>query len=136
MVDTISKQERSATMAKVRSKDTKPEIRVRSLLFKMGYRFRVCCKKLPGKPDIVLKKYKSVIFVHGCFWHGHNNCKSARIPKSNVEFWENKINRNKERFDEVKFLLESQNWNVLIIWECETKNTEALKLKIQSFLSK
>jgi DNA mismatch endonuclease (patch repair protein) len=119
MVDTISKEQRSATMAKVHSKNTKPEILVRSLLFRRGYRFRICQPCLPGKPDIVLKKYKSVIFVHGCFWHGHDNCKNARIPKSNVEFWTNKIKRNKERFAEVKRQLELEGWKVIVIWECE-----------------
>lgn len=121
MVDNISKEERSATMAKVRSKNTKPEMIVRSMMFRMGYRFRVCQSCLPGKPDIVLKKYKSVIFVHGCFWHGHDNCKNARIPKSNVEFWTTKIKRNKERFAEVKRELELMGWKVLVIWECELK---------------
>ena len=119
MVDTISKKQRSATMAKVHSKNTKPEILVRSLLFRRGYRFRICQPCLPGKPDIVLKKYKSAIFVHGCFWHGHDNCKNARIPKSNVEFWTNKIKRNKERFAEVKRQLELEGWKVIVIWECE-----------------
>ena len=119
MVDTISKEQRSATMAKVHSKNTKPEILVRSLLFRRGYRFRICQPCLPGKPDIVLKKYKSAIFVHGCFWHGHDNCKNARIPKSNVEFWTNKIKRNKERFAEVKRQLELEGWKVIVIWECE-----------------
>ena len=106
-------------MAKVHSKNTKPEILVRSLLFRRGYRFRICQPCLPGKPDIVLKKYKSAIFVHGCFWHGHDNCKNARIPKSNVEFWTNKIKRNKERFAEVKRQLELEGWKVIVIWECE-----------------
>ena len=119
MVDTISKEQRSATMAKVHSKNTKPEILVRSLLFRRGYRFRICQPCLPGKPDIVLKKYKSAIFVHGCFWHGHDNCQNARIPKSNVEFWTNKIKRNKERFAEVKRQLELEGWKVIVIWECE-----------------
>ena len=119
MVDTISKEQRSATMARVHSKNTKPEILVRSLLFRRGYRFRICQPCLPGKPDIVLKKYKSAIFVHGCFWHGHDNCKNARIPKSNVEFWTNKIKRNKERFAEVKRQLELEGWKVIVIWECE-----------------
>ena len=119
MVDTISKEQRSATMAKVHSKNTKPEILVRSLLFRRGYRFRICQPCLPGKPDIVLKKYKSAIFVHGCFWHGHDNCKNATIPKSNVEFWTNKIKRNKERFAEVKRQLELEGWKVIVIWECE-----------------
>lgn len=136
MVDNISQEERSITMAKVHSKNTKPEKLLRSLLFKQGFRFRICQKNLPGKPDIVLKKYKSVIFVHGCFWHGHENCRNARIPKSNVEFWKNKISRNKERFEEVQALLTKLGWNVIVVWECElTKNQQDKTLqRIKSIL--
>lgn len=119
MTDTLSKEERSRVMAKVKSRDTKPEKKVRSLLFSLGFRFRLCQKNLPGKPDIVLKKYKTVVFVHGCFWHGHENCKKARVPKSNVEFWKNKIERNKQRFNEVAGQLRAQGWKVVVIWECE-----------------
>lgn len=137
MTDTLSKEERSRVMAKVKSRDTKPEKKVRSLLFSLGFRFRLCQKNLPGKPDIVLKKYKTVIFVHGCFWHGHENCKNARIPKSNVEFWKNKIERNKQRFNEVAGQLRAQGWKVVVIWECETKDTKKLlsllKNKIKTF---
>lgn len=128
MTDTLSKEERSRVMAKVKSRDTKPEKKVRSLLFSLGFRFRLCQKNLPGKPDIVLKKYKTVIFVHGCFWHGHENCKNARIPKSNVEFWKNKIERNKQRFAEVSRQLQEQGWKVVVIWECETKDMKKLKM--------
>lgn len=119
MTDTLSKEERSRVMAKVKSRDTKPEKKVRSLLFSLGFRFRLCQKNLPGKPDIVLKKYKTVVFVHGCFWHGYENCKKARVPKSNVEFWKNKIERNKQRFNEVAGQLRAQGWKVVVIWECE-----------------
>ncbi len=128
MTDTLSKEERSRVMAKVKSRDTKPEKKVRSLLFSLGFRFRLCQKNLPGKPDIVLKKYKTVIFVHGCFWHGHENCKNARIPKSNVEFWKNKIEYNKQRFAEVSRQLQEQGWKVVVIWECETKDMKKLKM--------
>ena len=136
MVDNISQEERSITMAKVHSKNTKPEKLLRSLLFKQGFRFRICQKNLPGKPDIVLKKYKTVIFVHGCFWHGHENCRNARIPKSNVEFWKNKISRNKERFEEVRALLTKLGWNIVVVWECElTKNQQDKTLqRIKSIL--
>ncbi len=119
MTDTLSKEERSRVMAKVKSRDTKPEKKVRSLLSSLGFRFRLCQKNLPGKPDIVLKKYKTVVFVHGCFWHGHENCKKARVPKSNVEFWKNKIERNKQRFNEVAGQLRAQGWKVVVVWECE-----------------
>lgn len=127
MTDTLSKEERSRVMAKVKSRGTKPEKKVRSLLFSLGFRFRLCQKNLPGKPDIVLKKYRTVIFVHGCFWHGHENCKNARIPKSNVEFWKNKIEHNKQRFAEVSRQLQEQGWKVVVIWECETKDIKKLK---------
>lgn len=135
MVDNLSKEERSATMARVRSKNTKPEKAVRSLLFNMGYRFRICRSDLPGKPDIVLNKFKSVIFVHGCFWHGHTGCKNARIPKSNVEFWKSKIERNKVRFTKVERELVEQGWKILVIWECEIKNNEQLRDKLEDFLN-
>lgn len=106
-------------MSKIPTKSTKPEITLRKALFAQGYRYRINDKKLPGKPDIVLPKYKVVIFVHGCFWHGHDNCKNHRIPKSNVEFWTNKINYNHER-DKVNVAkLEQQGWKVLTVWECE-----------------
>ena len=134
MVDNISREERSAQMAKIHSKNTKPEKIVRSILFRMGYRFRICQTGLPGKPDIVLKKHKSVIFVHGCFWHGHDNCKNASIPKSNVEFWTNKIKRNQERFAEVKHQLELEGWKVFVIWECELKKN-AIEETMQKLVS-
>lgn len=134
MVDNISKEERSAQMAKIHSKNTKPEKIVRSVLFRMGYRFRICPTGLPGKPDIVLKKHKSVIFVHGCFWHGHTGCKNARIPKSNIDFWIGKIQRNKERFIEVENDLRNLGWKILVVWECEIKNKELLQNKLKTFL--
>ena len=121
MTDNISKERRSFIMSRVRSRDTKPEKIVRSVLFSMGFRFRLCQKNLPGKPDIVLKKYKTVIFVHGCFWHGHENCRKSHLPKSNIDFWKEKIKRNKQRFEEVSRQLEKQGWNVVVIWECEIR---------------
>ena len=106
-------------MAAIKSKNTKPEIAVRRLLHSLGYRFRLHRKDLPGSPDIVLPKYKTVIFVHGCFWHRHENCKFATTPKTREEFWENKFKQNEERdknnFKELKNL----NWKVLVLWECE-----------------
>lgn len=134
MTDNISKERRSFVMSRVRSRDTKPEKIVRSVLFSMGFRFRLCQKNLPGKPDIVLKKYKTVIFVHGCFWHGHENCKNARIPKSNIDFWKGKIERNKQRFEEVSRQLREQGWNVVVIWECEIRKhfEDAMKKLIET----
>ena len=119
-------------MAAIKSKNTKPEIAVRKMLHALGYRFRLHRKDLPGSPDIVLPKYKTVIFVHGCFWHRHENCKFASTPKTRKEFWENKFNENMKRdknnFKELKKL----NWNLLVIWECETKNINLLIKKVSS----
>lgn len=104
-----------------KSKDTKPEILVRKLLHALGYRFRLCRKDLPGKPDIVLPKYRTVIFVHGCFWHQHAGCKAASRPSTNVEFWEKKFARNRERDARVEAELAALGWRVIVIWECEVK---------------
>jgi DNA mismatch endonuclease (patch repair protein) len=113
-------------MSRIRGANTKPEIRVRSLLHHMGYRFRLHRKDLPGKPDIVLPKYETVIFVHGCFWHRHPDCQFAYTPKSRVEFWTKKFARNVERHDEVEAELTSLGWNVVVVWECETRDEETL----------
>lgn len=110
-------------MASISGKETKPEISVRSFLFRQGFRFRKNVKTLPGKPDIVLPKYKTVIFIHGCFWHGHN-CKKAARPISNTEFWNTKIQGNMDRDKRVKSELKKLRWNVLTIWDCELKNKE------------
>lgn len=118
-MDIWDKQKRTDVMARIRSKDTKPEIMLRKSLFAQGFRYRINYKKLPGKPDIVLPKYKTVIFVNGCFWHGHENCKIAHIPKSNIAFWEKKISRNKERDIENSRKITQLGWKVIIIWECE-----------------
>lgn len=110
-------------MASISGKETKPEISVRSFLFRQGFRFRKNVKTLPGKPDIVLPKYKTVVFIHGCFWHGHN-CKKAARPTSNTEFWNAKIQGNIDRDKRVKNELKKSGWNVLTIWDCELKNKE------------
>lgn len=109
-------------MAAIRGKDTKPEILVRKFLFSKGLRYRLNNRKLPGSPDIVLKKYKTVIFVDGCFWHGHEGCKYFRLPKSNTPFWEAKITRNIERDKETTQALTALGWKVISIWECELRN--------------
>lgn len=109
-------------MAAVKGKDTKPEMIVRKYLFSQGLRFRVQVRKLPGNPDIVLPKYKTVIFVNGCFWHGHEGCKYFRLPKSNVEFWKEKIERNIERDRESMRALLDLGWKVIRAWECELRN--------------
>ena len=121
-MDVHSKETRSYNMSRIRSTNTKPEEIVRKYLFSHGFRYRKNDKRLPGTPDIVLPKYKTVIFINGCFWHGHNQCKYFVIPKSNTEFWFNKINRNIERDTLNIDKLKSLGWNVITIWECELKN--------------
>ncbi len=108
-------------MAAIKSKDTKPELIVRKFLFKKGFRYRLNLNRLPGHPDIVLKKYRTVIFVNGCFWHGHD-CKFASIPKSNIQFWKYKILRNQERDKLTIQKLANMGWNSITVWECQLKN--------------
>ena len=121
-------------MSSVKQRHTKPEITVRKLLHRLGYRFRLHDKKLPGTPDIVLPKYKSVIFVHGCFWHQHENCRKARRPTSNVEFWNEKLDKNIERDSRKESELKNTGWKVLTIWDCEIKYEETLIGKIKKNL--
>jgi len=135
-MDTVSKEVRSRNMSAIRSKNTNPETVVRSLLFALGYRYRLHRKDLPGKPDIVLKKHNTVIFVHGCFWHHHRNCKRANWPKSNQEYWIPKIQRNVKRDRSHNSKLKKQGWKVLVIWECQIKNIDKLSLKIQEHFSR
>ena len=125
-------------MSLVRSKNTKPELLVRSLLHKAGYRFTVNGpknKKLPGKPDLVLPKYKTAIFVHGCFWH-HHNCKIGRVPKSRVDFWQEKFKRNIANDRKKQAQLVELGWNVIVIWECELKDPDAALTKLLAELSR
>lgn len=122
-MDIWNKEKRSEVMSKIRSKDTKPELALRKALFARGFRYRVNDKKLPGKPDIVLPKYKTVIFLHGCFWHKHEGCKYAYTPKTNTEFWIDKISSNVERDQFVLQNLIALGWNVLTVWECEVRYT-------------
>lgn len=122
MADVMTPEQRSRCMAAVKGKDTKPEMIVRKYLFSRGMRFRVQVRKLPGNPDIVLPKYKTVIFVNGCFWHGHEDCKYFRLPKSNVEFWKEKIGRNIERDRESMQALLDLGWKIIRVWECELRN--------------
>ena len=128
-------EQRSRNMSAIKSKNTKPEITVRKLLHSMGYRFRLHKKDLPGSPDIVLPKYKTVIFVHGCFWHRHENCKYASTPKTRKEFWENKFNSNKKRDQKIQKEIIDLGWKFIIIWECETHNTQPLEEKIKRLLN-
>lgn len=138
MADVMTPKQRSRCMAAVKGKDTKPEMIVRKYLFSRGLRFRVQVKKLPGKPDIVLPKYKTVIFVNGCFWHGHEGCKYFRLPKSNVEFWKEKIERNIERDRESMQALLDLGWKLIRVWECELRNKanrEAILNKIYNSIT-
>lgn len=116
-------------MSSIRSRDTGPEKLLRSILHRMGFRFRICRKDLPGKPDIVLSRYRTVIFVNGCFWHRHNGCRDAKIPKTNTEFWLSKLNANVERDIRVHDQLESLGWIILVVWACEIKNNNVDNLK-------
>jgi DNA mismatch endonuclease (patch repair protein) len=120
-MDRLTKEERSANMSKIRSKDTLPEIRIRKTLWRMGYRYRLHCKQLPGKPDIVITKQKIIIFVHGCFWHRHENCIEASRPKTNSEYWETKIAKNIERDKKHQEEIKQMGYKIFIIWECEVK---------------
>ena len=120
-MDKVTLEQRSYNMSLIHGKATKPEILVRKYLFSRGLRFRKNDKRFPGHPDIVLPKYKTIVFIHGCFWHGHEGCKYFVMPKSNVEFWQNKIQTNIARDAVVKSKLEGLGWNVLVVWECELK---------------
>jgi len=136
MMDTITKEVRSRNMAAIKGKNTKPELFVRRLLYSNGYRYRLHRNNLPGKPDILLKKHNTVIFVHGCFWHQHPGCKYASKPKSNIKFWRKKLGLNVKRDGENIRKLKEIGYNVLIIWECETdnKNKDELMNKITRVL--
>lgn len=125
--DNLSIDERSALMRSVRRKDTRPEVLVRQVLHKLGLRFRLHRKDLPGTPDIVLRKHKTVIFVHGCFWHRHQGCSKATTPKSHRDFWLDKFTKNTTRDAEKIRQLESRGWRVLTVWECETRNLATLR---------
>jgi len=111
-------------MSKIKGKETKSEILVRKYIFSKGFRYRKNVRKLPGTPDIVLSKYKTIIFIHGCFWHLHQECKEGRLPKSNVEYWKTKLERNVQRDLNNIALLESMGWKVIVIWECELKKAD------------
>lgn len=121
-------------MAAVRSTDTKPEMLVRRLVHRLGYRFRLHRKDLPGKPDLVFPGRRAVVFVHGCYWHGHDCKRGARMPKTNVDYWTGKIGRNRERDEASVSALEATGWRVLIIWECEMKDSDVLAGRLQGFL--
>lgn len=133
-MDVFSREKRSKIMSRVSAKNTKPELIVRSLLHNMGYRFRLYRNDLPGKPDITLPKHKKIIFVHGCFWHGHLDCQRGNRPSTNKKFWNEKLDKNMERDKVVIHNLKQLGWDVLTVWTCEVNNTEKLKNKLLTFL--
>ncbi len=120
-MDVHSKETRSYNMSRIKGKDTKPEMLVRRFLHAHGYRYRLHAKNLPGKPDIVLPKYKTVIFIHGCFWHGHRGCKYFVVPKTRTDWWLNKINGNKENDTKAARALKKDGWRIITLWECDLK---------------
>jgi DNA mismatch endonuclease (patch repair protein) len=136
MTDTVNKSKRAWMMSRVRSKNTHPEIVVRSFLHNLGFRFRLHSSALPGRPDIVLRRFKTVVFVNGCFWHHHGRCGRARIPSSNSQFWTTKITRNVTRDRRNIRELRRLGWNVIVVWECRTKKPEMLSRALCSLLCK
>ena len=133
-VDSLSRKQRSERMSLVRSKHTRPELLVRRLVFALGYRYRLHARDLPGRPDLVFRKRRKVIFVHGCFWHRHAACGLARLPKSRLDFWRPKLDGNKERDKRNNRALAKDGWKVLTIWECRLKDTARLRATIRRFL--
>lgn len=133
MADRFTPEERSRIMAKVKGRDTKPEILVRRILHRLGYRFRLYRKDLPGKPDIVLPRHRKIIFVHGCFWHGHD-CKRGARPETNADFWNAKITGNKERDARNREELKRLGWDVLTLWVCEMKDPDELAERLGRFI--
>lgn len=134
-MDTFSTEKRSLIMSRIGGKNTKPELIVRSILHRMGYRFRIHRKDLPGSPDIVLPKHKKIILVHGCFWHGHSNCTRARRPTTNRVFWNEKIDRNIERDKRFQAELLNLGWDVLVVWQCQTRDQGKLAEVLEAFLN-
>jgi DNA mismatch endonuclease (patch repair protein) len=135
MTDLFSREKRSWIMSRVKGRDTKPEILVRSLVHRMGYRFRVHGLDLPGNPDIVLPRHSKIIFVHGCFWHGHKRCSRSLRPTTNESFWNKKLDGNIQRDKRFHKALRQLGWKVLVVWECETRKPEKVLKKLERFLN-
>jgi DNA mismatch endonuclease (patch repair protein) len=134
-MDKLSPERRSANMRKIRSEDTTPEVVLRSLVHRLGYRFRLHRKDLPGKPDLVFPSLHKIIFVHGCFWHQHNKCVDGRIPKSREEYWGSKLARNVQRDRSNRRALRKLGWSTLVIWECELDDPPKLTRRLRRFFS-
>lgn len=136
MSDVFSRQQRSNIMARIGSRDTAPEKLVRSTLHEMGFRFRLHVKSLPGKPDIVLPRYRKIIFVNGCFWHGHSRCKRSYLPDTNTRFWKNKIQGNILRDHKTIRQLRKLGWDILVVWQCQTKKHILLANRLRKFMDR
>jgi DNA mismatch endonuclease (patch repair protein) len=134
MADVFTPEKRSAIMARIKGQNTKPEILVRKLVHSLGYRFRLHQQKFPGKPDLVLQRHAKIVFVHGCFWHGHKGCSRAALPASNTAFWEKKIGGNRARDIKVRRKLTRSGWKTLVVWQCQTRNIEKLSERLKRFL--
>ncbi len=134
-MDILSREQRSERMQLIRGSDTKPELFVRRVLFHLGYRYRLHAKDLPGRPDIVFRSRHKVIFVHGCFWHGHERCRMGRPPKSNVGFWVAKIDSNRDRDRRVLEKLEQLGYTSLVVWQCELSDVPTLETRLAHFLT-
>ena len=136
MVDIISPARRSELMGRIRGKGTKPELLVRGAAHRLGFRFRLHVRKLPGSPDLVFPRKKIALFVHGCFWHRHQGCRYCYVPKSNIQFWREKFKKNVLRDRRVRTGLEEMGWRVAIIWECETVNPDSLRKRLKELLAR
>jgi len=136
MVDIVSRQKRSEMMSRIRGQDTAPEIAVRSMLHRMGYRFRLHRRDLPGRPDVVLNRFRMAVFVHGCFWHRHRGCRLAYMPKTRKRFWLEKFKKNIERDRKVQRELRRLGWKVVVIWECKTAEKEKLRNLLKNRLDR
>lgn len=132
--DIYSPEKRSEIMGRVKGRDTKPERAVRSLIHRMGFRFRLHASQLPGRPDIVLPRHRKVIFVHGCFWHQHPGCRRAKLPQTRAEWWKSKLTRNSQRDSETQEQLRQQGWEVLVIWQCQLRDPCRLEAELRKFL--
>ncbi|MFH1135482.1 MAG: very short patch repair endonuclease [Pseudomonadota bacterium] len=134
MADTMTPSERSERMSRIRDKGSAPEMRLRRLVHGLGFRYRLHVKELPGKPDLVFPSRRAVIFMHGCFWHRHEGCKLARLPKSKLDFWATKLEANRQRDLANQGLLAERGWRCLVVWECELNDLELVSLKVKTFL--
>ena len=135
-MDRLTQERRSWNMSRIRDRDTKPELIVRSILHGLGYRFRLNRAKLPGRPDVILTRHRTAVFVHGCFWHRHTRCRLAYTPKSNLPFWTEKFRANINRDEEVMRALRTLGWRALVVWECQTADRPTLTLRLKKTLQK